>query len=277
VDTSFNPGIGANAPVHCVIALTNGQVMVGGSFSDVSGQLRHRIARLNANGSLDSGFVPPLLSSGSVYCIKPQPDGRVLVVGDFQLASGAGQKGIMRLRSDGSLDTGFNTGLGANDAVFAVDLQSDGRIMVAGSFTRINGVIRNRFARLLSDGSLDPEFDPGIGANNTVYALAMLPNDNIMIGGNFTEVSGVPRRGVARIIGTVVIPLDIASISLVGGQAHITIASQPGQSYILQATSDLLFWQNILTNTAAGPTLDLIDVNAGAFPHRFYRIQSPTP
>jgi hypothetical protein len=183
----------------------------------------------------------------------------------------------MRLRSDGSLDTGFNTGLGANDAVFAVDLQSDGRIMVAGSFTRINGVIRNRFARLLSDGSLDPEFDPGIGANNTVYALAMLPNDNIMIGGNFTEVSGVPRRGVARIIGTVVIPLDIASISLVGGQAHITIASQPGQSYILQATSDLLFWQNILTNTAAGPTLDLIDVNAGAFPHRFYRIQSPTP
>ena len=67
----------------------------------------------------------------------------------------------------------FNHGLGANGPVNGVALRDNGKVMLVGAFTTVNGISRNRFARLNTDGGVDPRFDPGTGANNVVNAVAL--------------------------------------------------------------------------------------------------------
>ena len=80
---------------------------------------------------------------------------------------------IARLNSDGSLGTSFNPGAGANNSVHSVAIQQDGKVLIGGPFTLVNGVSRNRIARLNTDGSLDSSFNPGTGADSTVNAVAV--------------------------------------------------------------------------------------------------------
>ena len=81
---------------------------------------------------------------------------------------------IAGLNTDGSLDTGFNLGTGANGNVRTTALQPDGKILIGGDFTSYNGTARNYIARLNADGSLDTDFNPGTGANRWVNALTLI-------------------------------------------------------------------------------------------------------
>src|SRR5437867_2700055 len=83
--------------------------------------------------------------------------------------------------------------------VSSVALQSDGKILMGGAFTGINGVERNRVARLNSDGSVDDTFRPGKGPNATVTKLAVQKNGQIVVGGDFAAVSDFPRNRIARL------------------------------------------------------------------------------
>ena len=71
---------------------------------------------------------------------------------------------------------------GASGNVYALAIQEDGRVVLGGMFSRINGVDRYRIARLHSDGSLDPSFDPGVGADRNVLAVAIQGDGKILIG-----------------------------------------------------------------------------------------------
>src|SRR5204862_31067 len=77
-------------------------------------------------------------------------------------------------------------------------IQADGRILIGGNFTNYNGTTRIRIARLETNGSLDAVFDPGRGADNVVYSMALEPDGKVVIGGAFTVVNGFVRPGVAR-------------------------------------------------------------------------------
>lgn len=70
-------------------------------------------------------------------------------------------------------DTSYNAGSGANDVIFKIVDAGGGKVLVAGRFTTFDNVSRNRIARLNADGSVDMTFDPGIGANNTVWDIAL--------------------------------------------------------------------------------------------------------
>ncbi|MEO6542230.1 MAG: delta-60 repeat domain-containing protein, partial [Ferruginibacter sp.] len=108
---------------------------------------------------------------------------------------------IARLNTDGSLDTGFNPGTGADRAVYTTAIQSDGKIIIGGDFTTYNGTARIRIARLNSDGSLDAGFNPGTGANYIINTTAIQSDGKIIIGGSFTAYNGTIRSRVARVIG----------------------------------------------------------------------------
>src|SRR5438874_13193363 len=73
----------------------------------------------------------------------------------------------------GALDPDFNPGGGVDQSVFALTLQSDGRLIITGDFTNVNGSLRGGVARLNSNGALDQSFDPGTGANDEVHAVAL--------------------------------------------------------------------------------------------------------
>src|SRR5262249_25271908 len=122
-DSAFNPGTGVGDNFVNSIALqTNGQIVIGGAFSSFAGVSRQNIARLNADGSLDLSFNPIM---AQVQTILIQPDGKVLVA---SRTSG----GVMRLKSDGTVDTGFNTALDTNSYVGSLALQPDGKLLVGG-------------------------------------------------------------------------------------------------------------------------------------------------
>jgi uncharacterized delta-60 repeat protein len=87
--------------------------------------------------------------------------------------------------------------LGANSTVYALALQSDGKIVVGGSFSTLGGQLRSFIGRLNPDGSLDITFNPG--ANGVIYAFAVQPDDKIIVGGSFSEVGGQTRNNIARL------------------------------------------------------------------------------
>ncbi len=102
-----------------------------------------------------------------MYSVAVQSDGKVLIGGTFTTYNGTSRGYVARLNSDGSLDTAFATGAGANSQVNSVAVQSDGKILIGGDFTTYNGTSRVRVARLNSDGSLDTGFlATGAGANS---------------------------------------------------------------------------------------------------------------
>ena len=108
---------------------------------------------------------------------------------------------IARLNADGTLDSGFNPG--ANSTVFSLATQTDGKILVAGLFTKLCGQPRSRIARLNADGTLDSGFNPDPGGDYPgVYALALQADGKIMVGGSFSTLGGQARSNIGRLNNT---------------------------------------------------------------------------
>ncbi|MEI6395962.1 MAG: immunoglobulin domain-containing protein, partial [Verrucomicrobiota bacterium] len=189
VDSSFNPE--ASGGVYSLAVQPDGKILVGGSFTMLSGQPRNYIGRLNADGTLDSGFNPG--ANGGVSSLAVQADGKILVGGGFTTLGSQTHTNIGRLNVDGSVDSGFNPGAGggSNPWVGSMAVQADGKILVGGNFTMLAGQTRNRIARLNADGTLDSGFNPG--ANDQVYALALQADGKILVGGSFTYQSDIVR------------------------------------------------------------------------------------
>jgi uncharacterized delta-60 repeat protein len=199
LDTSFNPGSGTDWTVSSLALLSDGKVLIGGLFDTYNGNPQIGIARLNSNGNLDISFNLGTGANDSVPCVAFQPDGKAIIGGYFSSYNGTARSGIARVNGDGSLDTSFNPSSGANDPVFSVALQADGKVLIGGRFTSFNGTARNRIARLNSNGSLDTSFNPGSGANNEVYTVTMQADGKMIIGGLFSSFNGTPHNGIARL------------------------------------------------------------------------------
>jgi uncharacterized repeat protein (TIGR01451 family)/uncharacterized delta-60 repeat protein len=206
VDASWNPGIGANGPVFAVVpyptnSVRKGQVLIGGDFTTVAGFGRAHIARLNANGTVDTSFNPPTGTDDSVRAIALQPDEQILIGGLFTNVNGVARSRIARLNANGTTDLTFAPGAGANDAVLAIALQANNKILLGGQFTFANGVTRHRITRMNSDGSVDPTINFGLAADSFIGSLVIQPDDKILLGGGFTHYDGAPFSRFLRIYG----------------------------------------------------------------------------
>jgi uncharacterized delta-60 repeat protein len=196
LDTTFKPSPVANA-TSTIHLQADGKIIVSGSYTD--GNVAHpRVLRLNTDGSLDTTFDQGVGGNNSVTVRALQPDGKIIIGGDFTTYSGTSRSYFARLNSDGSVDTTFNPVVDSNDAYNSVTLQPDGKLIVAGSVYDVNGV-HGRIKRLNADGSLDASFDQGTGPNLSIYTTALQPDGRIIIAGNFTTYNGVSRRRLARL------------------------------------------------------------------------------
>jgi uncharacterized delta-60 repeat protein len=199
LDNTFNSGTGPNGDTSRIVLQSDGKILLRGSFTMYNGTARNGLARLNSDGSLDNTFNAGTgISTGigdTIYSIAVQSDGKILIAGQFSSINGSSYSNIARLNSDGTVDTSFVIGAGANNYITSAVIQSDGKIVIGGYFTTFAGASRNRIARLNSNGSLDNTFDVGTGTNNTVSALAIQSNGNILVGGIFTQYKGVATSG----------------------------------------------------------------------------------
>jgi uncharacterized delta-60 repeat protein len=203
LDTSGNPiesSARVNANVWALALQGDGKLIVGGEFERVAGVGRHpHLARLNPDGALDKDFAPD--PNQRVYALALQSDDKILVGGSFDRIAGTQMHGIARVNADGSIDKTFNPGSGADGSVQSIAVQSDGQILIGGTFHEVDGARRDCIARLNPDGTVDQTFAPA-GVSEVVRTVAVAPGGNILIGGSFTNIDGVQRRNVARLKAT---------------------------------------------------------------------------
>jgi uncharacterized delta-60 repeat protein len=181
LDLDFDPGYGANAGVRALAVQADGKVLVGGLFTYFNGLYCNHIVRLNADGSLDEDFSAGNGLDGNVLALAVQPDGHILVGGDFYHINNVIGRGLVRLNPDGSQDTSFDAG--DIPLVYSLTLRPDGRVIVGGTFSFVGGVDRKGIAALHADGSLDQSFAPLGWNSSAVFALALQADGKVVVGG----------------------------------------------------------------------------------------------
>jgi uncharacterized delta-60 repeat protein len=199
LDNSLVIGSGFSSDTNDIDIQSDGKIIVGGSFLTYSGVSKNRIIRLNTDGSIDNTFTIGTGFSNTIWSIKVQTDGKILVGGDFIQYSGVSKNRIIRLNSDGSNDNTFNIGSGFNGRIQSIKTQSDGKILVGGEFSTYSGVSKNYLVRLNTDGSIDNTFNIGTGFNLSTKCVELLSDGKILVGGFFTSYSGVSRNRLVRL------------------------------------------------------------------------------
>jgi len=198
----FDPN--ANGLVGVVLVQPDGKVLIGGSFTTLSANggrkvTRNHIARLNPDGTLDAAFNPNATGAFStVSSIALEPDGKILVGGDFDNIGGQPRNNIARLDATTGLADSFNPN--ANSSVYSIAVQADGKVLAGGDFTSIGGQPRNNIARLDATTGLADSFNPN--ANSSVYSIALQADGKVLAGGDFTSIGGQPRNNIARLDAT---------------------------------------------------------------------------
>ncbi len=185
--STFNPGTGANGTIACAALQPDGKILIGGRFTTVNGQPRSRIARLNADGSLEDIATFDIGSgvNGDVQALALQEDGKILIAGSFTSVNGQPRNSIARLNPDGSVeDTAtFDPGTGPEGEITCLALLADGRIMAGGNFATFNGLTRANLVRLNSDGSVSTSFNAPVVEDVVVFCIAITSNGRIAFGG----------------------------------------------------------------------------------------------
>ena len=200
LDSGFNIGTGFNSTTNSIAIQGDGKVLVGGSFTSYNGTSISRIARLNTDGTLDTGFsVGTGYNTGAVSAIAIQSDGKIITGGGFTSYNGTSISRIARLNSDGSIDTGFSVGTGFNNVINTIIIQSDGKIIAAGAFTTYNGTSINRIIRLNTDGTIDSGFTVGTGFDSTINSMSIQSDGKIVVGGFFSSYSGTSISRIVRL------------------------------------------------------------------------------
>ncbi len=197
---SFDPN--ASITVFSIALQADARIVIGGAFTTLAPNggapvSRGGIARLETDGRLDQTLTINAFGA-AVQATAVQPDGKILIGGNFNTILGAVRNNIARLNPDGTLDPAFNPN--ANSDVYSIAVQVDGKILAGGQFTEIGGQTRNRIARLNPNGTLDVAFNPN--ANNFVASIALQADGKILAGGRFNSIGGQTRNFIARLDAT---------------------------------------------------------------------------
>ncbi len=205
-DPSFGAGgVGANGSVRAIVPLPNGQYLIGGTFTRYDGQTAGRVARLNANGSLDATFNPGGLGADAlVLSLAVDGQGRVLVGGMFHRFNGQPAAGLVRLSAAGVPDPTFSFTTSADEnIVYTIVPDPAGKLLIGGyQYFEAPGVypFDGMLYRLLPSGAIDPTFTDSLTPEDLVFRLALLPTGKVLIGGFlFTDNTYQSSRGVQRL------------------------------------------------------------------------------
>ena len=197
-------GSGADADVTTIAVDNRGRILIGGYFGSFNGTRVGHLARVSSDGALDTTYAPFAsggISSSELWALEPLANGMCLVAGHNV---GSRTQFILRLTTDGALDTSFSQGdlqIQRDSWIKAFGFQRDGGAIVGGG----NASAASGFVvRLRPDGSVDPVFQRPTGLTWQVEALRILSDDSILLG------FGMPQRitPMARPSGLVVLSRD---------------------------------------------------------------------
>lgn len=186
-DDTFSVGTGFNNQIYAMAIQADEKILIGGNFTKYNDRTAGKLIRLLPNGLRDENFNVGSGADAIVQVFLIQPDQKILVGGNFSTFNGQVISHLVRLNPDGSIDSGFNAGNLFDNNVYAIALQSDGKIIVGGNFAKYSETIQKRIVRLNADGSLDNTFQSGSGfSKGDVRSILVQPDDRILVGGTFS-------------------------------------------------------------------------------------------
>ena len=180
-DGSFAVNLGANPQVLALELYPDGRILAGGYFNKTTPPARTNLVLLNRDGSVSGSIFPVRVQT--VRALELAHDGKIFIGGGagFFNPYGTPLDGVARLLADGSYDSAWTPEVGAGSTVYAIREQPDGRLIIGGNFTTVNGATRWGIARLRPDGNVDPVFVPP--QLQDVRAFALLPEGGLVSGG----------------------------------------------------------------------------------------------
>lgn len=200
----------------------DGKILISGDFTIINGAKVPNLVRLNPDGTIDASFHSALAQARD---FQFQSDGKIIVRTESRLerlntdgsidptfsmigyfySSGPFKVGpddhiyistysnVYRLMPNGGDDPDFFVGEGVNEShISALEVQSDGKVIIGGFFTSFNNHPTQSLARLLPDGQVDTGFDLGAGPAGQIFQIVERQNKNILIGGQFSQYNGQP-------------------------------------------------------------------------------------
>jgi uncharacterized delta-60 repeat protein len=229
---------------------SNGKIIVAGAVGSKKKGYNFAVARLNGNGSFDEAFgdegareVDFFRANDIAHSVALQPDGKIVAAGEvYNSATNSSEFGLLRLNSDGSLDASFGSKgkvttdfFGLADRIFALALQPDGKILVAG-LTNTGVDFDFALARYDSNGSLDPTFGSGgkvntdfFNSSDICYGIAIQPDGKIVAAGTMSDNFALARYNPDGSLDT-----DFA----VNGRINIDFFGQDDSAYTLALQPD---------------------------------------
>lgn len=221
LDQSFDPQIGPqfngirngviqkdvfyDAPIDDLVVQLDGKIVIVGRFTSYNKTSQGYIARLNQDGTLDQSFQSGQGASGPLERIFIQPDGRLIIVGEFVKYNNELVTALARLNQDGTLDKNFRPEL--NNFVKAALFYENGDIVLGGDFTIYNGKKVDRIIKINSLGVLDEKFSAANRFSGPVFTMALRSDNKIAVGGQFVKYNDQEVNNFAIIS-------DISSITI---------------------------------------------------------------
>jgi len=270
------PYSGWHRAIASLLPQPDGKILfVSGIYPTTRGPIFH-LFRLNSDGSLDIGFEPPQASNDGILPVGLQPDGGLIALEIFGNNAGV-NKSLMRLGGDGSADESFtwaleNQRIGGSGSVEAAAVQSDGKILVVGARPLEDGNAWSGLFRLTQNGVRDPDYELELPPDWRVTTILPLSNGGVILAGDFQFVNGQPHAVIVRIQFNAP-ALEFKSIARsTEGRVRLSLATEPGKTYQLQASVDLVNWVFSRTMNGTGEMIEIEDAEAPHAPRRFYRV-----
>jgi uncharacterized delta-60 repeat protein len=303
VSLGSTPSHPIDAELYATALQADGKVVLAGSVQEyrTGGDYNRHIliARLNTNGSLDTTFdgdgwttidIAGADSTDKAYAVVVQSDGKIVAAGTTQsVQTSHWDVALVRLNTDGSLDTGFGTGgkvlfdaggTTTDEARGIVRRASDGRLIIAGSTDR-TGSVDMLFAAFTSSGQPDSTFGTdgvtlaSFGPDSSEYALALAQQTDgaLVASGVGPGSSFAPTMAVARLTATGALDTTFSEDGLIvidfglGAAEGASVAIQSDGKIVVAGSSNYDFSKVVLARLTTDGALDTTFNGTGTAAH----------
>ncbi|MDQ3535118.1 MAG: T9SS type A sorting domain-containing protein, partial [Bacteroidota bacterium] len=231
-DNSFYTGYGTPGGIGGIAVQNDGEILVGGYFTDYNAEKVIGIMRLNkTHGDVDGTFSIKLEMKGKLEPAFVQPDGKYMVFGQFDIAYDQQNGSIVRCNEDGTIDHSFDVGVGIKGTwnydwsyIKTVAMHKENKILIGGNFKSFMGSEENSLTRLNEDGTKDQSFYKFPFKDFVVHTIAVQENGRILVGGE--EPGGYDSKFVIRLLSNGTIDPDfIIGEGIYGSAKKILIQS----------------------------------------------------